>query len=153
MTRRKPKKRPTSYFWALEPGPTTHLSDDALDGLEYATQLADDARNRRHQMLRRELQLPPLTITDLAEACGRSPQTVRRCITRARTELNGKLSDAGIYYRRRREKQLLQRPQPTCVEAGCTNLLPRGASAGRQYCDRHRTPAARTRRSRANHAR
>src|SRR5438128_167896 len=126
-----PRRRPISYFWALEPGPTSHLSDDARDGLDYAGELSDDARFRVDQLLHREARLPPVTINDVAEACGRTPAAVRRCIKRARKELYGTLSDQGIYYRRRRQKLLKERSARRCAELDCPNLLPRSASAAR----------------------
>ncbi len=153
MASKQPRPRQPSYAWALDPGPTHGLSDAALDGLDYAAQLAEDSRNRIHQMLRREPeQLPPLTINDLADSSNHSPATIRRRITRARTELYRDLSDAGIRYRRRRRKHLAQRPDRPCSHPGCTNQLPHHSTANRKYCDTHNTPAARTARSRAKHA-
>src|SRR5438552_5746735 len=76
------------------------LSADAREGLEYARQLADDARLRARQNVLPEQPFPPLTITDLAEANDKSPATVSRLIEKARQELFGNVSDAAIYKRR-----------------------------------------------------
>jgi len=153
MPARKRKQRPPTYSWALDPGPTDGLSDAALDGLDYAAYLAEDALRRRRTMFSGDAVLPPLTIEEIAEVARRAPADVRRCIRRARTELYGNLSDAGIYYRRRRRKQLLERPTRACAQPDCPRPLPWDATTARKYCDHHSSGAARTARSRTSRPR
>ena len=145
MTRR----RPTSYAWALLATPWPFdLSENEQAGLEYARELAQDARTRKDQLLHQETPLAPLTIEDIADGNAVPASTVRRRITAARKALYGELSDSGIYYRLRRERELQLRPPRPCGERKCTHELPHTASAARQYCDEHNNPAARVKRHR-----
>ena len=144
MTRR----RPVSYAWALNTDGPFDLSEDAQAGLEYARKLAEDARTRKDQLLHREERLRPLTIEDIADGFAVPGSTVRRRIKAARRALYGQLTDSGIYYRQRRERELRARAVRLCREDNCTKPLPQNASAARQYCDQHNTAAARVRRHR-----
>lgn len=142
-------RRPVSYAWTLHVDPRVPLSDAVREGLDYAERLAVDAQRRNTQRLHHEeIWPPPLTLDDLAEEEGVSVATVAGRIALARRTLYGNISDSGIRHRRRRQRQLDARPTRTCKSTGCTNQLPREASAARQYCDLHRTPAARVARHR-----
>ena len=141
-------RRRVSYFWAFHVNRGIRLSDAASDGLDYALQLAEDAKLRAEHVLEHRPLFPPLTIQEVAEISGVSPVTVRRRIALARKELFGDLTDSGIYYRLRRKQQLQQRKPRTCQQQSCDNPIPQDASAARRYCDEHRTPAARVKRYR-----
>jgi len=145
------RRRPISYAWALATPWRFDLSETEQAGLEYARELAQDARTRKDQLLHRETPLAPLTIEDIADGNAVPASTVRRRITAARRALYGQLSDSGIYYRIRRERELQARPIRPCGESKCTHDLPQNASAARQYCDEHNSPAARVKRHRQKH--
>jgi len=144
------RRRPTSYAWALHVSleEEDRLTESQREGLEYARQLAEDAQTRKDQVLHREARLPALTIEDVADGSSLPAQTIRRRITSARHALYGQLTDNGIYYRKRRERQLDSRPPRPCQEPDCPNRLPQHASAARQYCDQHHTNTAAVRRHR-----
>ncbi len=147
-----PRQR-QSYAWALLAneldGSIRQLSDDAWEGLDYAQALAQDARNRAEAALRREPWPAPLTARELGEMRRVSESTVRARIRLARREFFGELSDSGIYYRLRRQRELKTRPQRRCIADGCEVPLPSGATVRRRYCHEHADSAARVRRHRA----
>jgi hypothetical protein len=141
------------YSWALHfpPGsPELHgLSKDAREGYEYARALARNALERRQAPLARQLVPARLTVAELAERDYTSPIAVHSKIKQARIELFGKdLSDRAIAYRFQRRRQQPELRHRLCAEAGCAHTLPQQASAGRRYCNQHRTPKARARRHR-----
>jgi hypothetical protein len=147
-----PRQRP-SYAWsqATEVANVTpaQLPDRAYRGLEYAQQLADSARTNRLQNLRHyTLEFAPPTIADIAETEGVPITAIRRRIAQARRALFGTLNDNAIQRRRQRLARDEDKPARACPEEGCGRALPADAHRNRRYCDRHRTPAARTRRSR-----
>jgi hypothetical protein len=115
-------------------------------GLEIAQELGDNGRERRGAIDSWELP-PASTIAGVAEANWISPATARARIRQAVVELFGRdLSDGAIEYRlRTRGVDLRDR---ICREPGCERALPSDAPPHRLYCDEHRTPAARTQRSR-----
>src|SRR5437870_5765218 len=100
------RRRPASYAWALTANEPHDLSDSARLGLAYARRLAEDARIRKDQLLHREPRLPALTIEDVADSSGVSAGSIRGCISAARRALYGDLTDSGIYYRQRRQREL-----------------------------------------------
>src|SRR5438876_10563158 len=108
-------QRPTSYAWALlaeaSAVPESQLSWEARDGLEYARELAEDARTRARQNVLREQTFPPLTIAELAERQGVSVAEVRQQIRQARRELFGTISDGAIYKRLQRAAQRPRQPR------------------------------------------
>jgi hypothetical protein len=82
-------------------------------------------------------ELPPrFTIEELAEFESVSASTVRRKIALARQELYGDLSNGGIYYRVRRDRERVARARSraTCAAPGCMNLLPATSTARRKFC-------------------
>jgi hypothetical protein len=141
-------RRRVSYFWALYVDDSIRRPDDVADGLDYAVRLAEDGRLRAEHVRQHTPLLPRLTINDVAETAGVSPAIVRRRIAAARRFFWGELSDSGIYYRIRRQKQLNSRADRWCEEPNCEQELPWGCSAGRRYCDTHRSVAARVSRYR-----
>ena len=141
------------YSWALHfPAGSPELgglSKDAREGYEYARALARNAHERRQAPLARQLVPARLTVAELAERDYTSPIAVHSKIKQARIELFGKdLSDRAIAYRLRLRKERPELRHRTCAEPDCPNALPPEASAARRYCNRHRTPKARTRRHR-----
>jgi len=147
----------SSYAWSLHfeiaNVATTQLSDDALAGVAYAEQLAQDAPIRSRMNLPRYTpEFAPITIAELAGQHGVSASTIRRRIARARRELFGEISDAAIYKRLQRAQKRPRRPRRTCAEPGCDAALATGAHGNRRYCDRHGSPAERTRRHRQEQA-
>jgi hypothetical protein len=130
--------------------PPSHLSDAALDGLEYAEQLAASARAVSEQNLRHYTpDPPPLTIQEIADATGISPGRVASRIARARRELFGPLSDGAIRKRDQRRIRPRHREPRTCDEPGCTERLPPDAHGNQRYCFEHATASARVKRHRA----
>ncbi len=101
--------RRVSYAWALLSEVSalleSQLSWPAHRGLEYARQLAEDARLRARQNVLREDPFPPLTIADLAQGRGVSAAEVRQQIRQARRELFGTISLGAVYKRRQRARQ------------------------------------------------
>lgn len=144
------RKRPSSYAWARHVRALAvdrRLSAEGWEGLEYAEQLTEAAAYRGEMALRGE-RVPPMTIDELAVQYGVSAATVRRRIARARQEAFGSLSDAGIYYRLRTQRERKERPARGCQQPGCSTPIPRTAPAHRRYCDAHSSPSARVRRHR-----
>ena len=143
--------RSVSYAWALlsevSAVPESQLSWQAHRGLEYARQLAEDARLRARQNVLREDPFPPLTIADLAQGRGVSAAEARQQIRQARRELFGTISNSAVYKRRARARQQPRQPR-RCAQPGCENELSAPTHASRRYCDEHRTAAARIRRHR-----
>jgi hypothetical protein len=125
------------------------LSEQAWLGLGHAQQLAADARMRSSMNLRQyEPSWPPVTVEEMADQEGVHVVTIRRRIAAARRELFGEISDDAIFKRTRRQEQRTLRPRRKCGQKGCTADLPAGAPKKRNYCDAHRSSAARTRRYR-----
>jgi hypothetical protein len=148
--------RPVSYAWALltdaSAVPLAQLSWQARQGLEYAQQLAEDARERAQQNIRSTTPYPPRTIADLAQTRGLPAAEARQQISQARRELFGTISLNAIYKRRQRARQHPRQPR-TCKEPDCPDELSPYTHASRRYCNQHRTPAQRTRRHRHNRRR
>ena len=141
-----PKAR--SYNWALHLEATDvqldDLSEAALEGYEYAAELAEDAFERSRDPRRHEQQ-DPLTLTQLAMEEGLEPAQVARLIALARRQLFGTLTDAAIYKRLQRQRN---RKARCCADAGCTTRIPVTAPANKTYCDLHASGAERVRRHR-----
>ena len=118
---------------------------EARSGLDYATELAEDARERPSQ--RSEgLANAPLTLEELAARDYRSPIELRSKIKQARIELFGRdLSDSAISYRLPKRRERGERP---CAEPNCRRKIPALANGRRRYCDLHGSGAARVRRHR-----
>lgn len=140
------KKR--SYFWALHfqtaDAEIRALSVRAREGWEYATELAQDARDRRNAKLNCDVEPEGLTPADL----GPGAIGVNTAIKRARIELFGKdLSDSAISYQLKKARE---RPAASCAEPDCTNPIPRLAHARTRYCARHGSGSARVARHRRN---
>jgi hypothetical protein len=140
-----------SYAWALHRElsrvPAGGLSDDAYSGLNYAQELAQEARRRSQRNIVRE-SLAPLTLADIAERQNLAVSTVRRQIKGAREELFGNLSDAAIYKRLQRQRQQRRGTPRLCGHPGCEHELGPETHASRRYCDQHRSVSERVRRHR-----
>jgi hypothetical protein len=135
-------RRRSSYAWSLLFRDRFQFeSYAALEGFEYAQELAQDARRRRADALVKPLP-SALTVRDLAEREGIAESTVRNRIRQARLELWGTLSDSGIYYRLRRG------PLGARDCEWCGNPLPAARTTRRRYCigSRCRVAASRARR-------
>lgn len=143
------KKPPRSYAWALHTDVADRapheLSDTAHEGLRYARDLAEAAKDRAHDALR-GIKSERLTVAELARRDGRSASGVHRNIALARRELFGEISDNAIYKRLQRKRN---RPKfRRCAEPGCSESLPPRSPRHRRYCNLHRTVKARVRRHR-----
>jgi hypothetical protein len=146
---------PTSYAWALHSDlsdvPDDLLSEAALEGLEYAEQLARDAPLRSRQALRNQPALAPLTEAHLAAEEGVPVALIRARIKRARKELFGSLTDSGIYKREQAQRAAAtqRKNRPACAHLECPNPLSAQARSNRRYCDLHASPREKVRRHRA----
>jgi len=140
---------PPSYAWALHTEvanvPPHRLGDNASDGLRYARDLAEAAKQRGHDALQ-GYKTERLTLAELARRDGRAASTVHANIRRARQELFGDLSESAIYKRLQRKRN--RPPLRRCSEPDCTEHLPTKAPRHRRYCNLHRTGTARVRRHR-----
>lgn len=137
-----------SYNWALHLDATDvqlqELSEAALEGYEYACELAKDALERSREPRRHE-QLGPLTVAQLANWNVLEPAQLARLVALARRQLFGSLSDAAIYKRLQRQRG---RNPRRCGQPGCTSKVPVTAPANKKYCYQHATGAQRVRRHR-----
>jgi hypothetical protein len=140
------ERPPRRFAWALRfDSEDGGLSEKARRGLEYATLLAEAARERRLSALE-GLASWPLTIEELAEQEDRPLIQIRAEINRARIELFGAtLSDSAIAYRLRKARE---RGVRTCAEPDCGRAIPALANGRRRFCAFHGSPAARVRRHR-----
>ena len=153
---RKRAKTSRRYRWAesFRPGDAElrRLSPAAKMGLDYAQELAENARERSRGALSGNMP-ERLSVQEIAREDGRSPVEVYRLIKQARIELFGKdLSDSAIYYRLRRERERGNPARRPCREEGCPRALPAGATARRRYCEFHAAPHSRIRRYRRRRA-
>jgi hypothetical protein len=138
----------TSYAWALllDKNETKRLSAEALEGLDYARALAEDARERSYLALSETLP-PRLTPVDLAVSSDVSASTIRRRIKQARHELFGSIGTSAIYARQARTRLLRERARARCSGPDCENPLPHECTERREYCSvRCRVRAHRARR-------
>jgi hypothetical protein len=157
---RKPKKRArkprrrlaskrVSYSWALHLDASqtdpARLSGEAEEGLEYAAQLANDAKERSQDPTIQQKH-GPLTIEQLADEAGLPVAVLQAQIRLARRKLFGALTDAAIAKRAQRKKDAKAR---TCAESGCRREIPPAAHGNRRYCPSHATGKARAQRHRA----
>jgi hypothetical protein len=152
-----PAEKPVSYAWALhhEVGYVTlrRLTPEALEGLEWAQRLAENARERSRGIGRDLLHYAaPLTVADIAREQGRPVAQIEEQIEDARWELFRGLSDSGIRYRLKHGLRAA-RLKRLCAERGCDRLLPPEATRRRRYCREHATSAAKVRRQRRKRAR
>jgi hypothetical protein len=124
------------------------LSPDALSGLTYLEDLAENAAERRR--LAPSGRAPErLTVATMAREDGCSRSEIYRLMKQARIELFGKeLSDSAIYHRLRRDRKHGDPAARPCAHDGCPRPLPTRATARRRYCDFHLAPHARTARHR-----
>jgi hypothetical protein len=126
------------------------LSREARDGFGFAIELAKRDLQRREAALHGD-PMPSASLEEFALNAGCSASTIRRRIATARRELFGDLSDAGIYYRRRRNRSraAVRQAARFCEAPGCGNPLPETSTVRRKYCSgsRCRTAAYRARRS------
>jgi hypothetical protein len=147
--RQRSGRRQRRFAWALrfEPGDAElrGLSAKARSGLEYATQLAEAARERRLSALEGFANWP-LTIEDLAQQEDRPLPHIQGEIKQARLELFGaNLSDSAIDYRLRKRGE---RHGRMCAEPDCRRPISALANGRQRFCDFHGSPAARVRRHR-----
>jgi hypothetical protein len=140
--------RQRSYAWALHLNASnvdaTSIGERAREGLDYAIELAEDALERSRDP-RRQQQLEPLTIEQLADEDDLDPAEITHAIALARRRLFGSLSDAAIYKRLQRQRGRTTRQ---CGEPECTTVIPITAPANKRYCSNHSTGKARTARHR-----
>lgn len=134
------------YSWSLHfPShhpPALYLSGQAAEGLRYMHELAAARRGET---------VDKLTVRDLAAINNTSRTAVYTAIKEARYALFGDdLSDAGIYYRLRRQRQPAPPANRPCQVQGCAQPLPSNSTVRRRYCTFHAAPASRVRRHRAN---
>lgn len=142
-----------SYAWARHTDvgnvPLSYLTDAERQGVQYALDISNDDRERtRLTLLNGQAPWRPLTLSDLAVREDLSPSTIGSLIRQARTALFGNLTDSAIYKRSQRGGGHRANDRP-CAEPGCTTLIAAHLPRQRRYCQTHRTPAARTQRSRA----
>jgi hypothetical protein len=138
-----------SYAWARHTHTSkrslSQLSPAAREGLDYASELADDAYERSRDPQRHH-QLEPLTIDQLADEYDLPATLIRSRINLARRQLFGRLTDNAIYRRSQR-----QRARPTnrpCQHPDCPNTLPDAAPGNSRYCAEHASGKERVRRHR-----
>lgn len=129
------RRRSHAVFLTLDDGTASTLSREGREGFWFARDLARRDRRRREAALHGD-PMPPASLEEFALNAGCSASTIRRRIATARRELFGDLSDAGIYYRRRRDRRRAQTPQATriCEAPGCGKALPATATTRRRYC-------------------
>jgi len=127
-----------SYAWARQFKATdpeiSRLTPKAREGLDYARELADDARERSLLALRRQPLPKPLTVAQIAREDRTSPTAIHAAIKQAKLELFGDRSERAIYYALRRRERLPGLPTRRCSGPACKQLLPLRASARRRYC-------------------
>jgi hypothetical protein len=131
------KERPPSYFWAHRALDSPHygqLSEHGYEGLEYAEQLADDARYRVGELLSGRRGIPPLSFAELARQHRKRPATIERRVAQARHELFGTRSDNGIRHLIKRRRELQQRRPRACAAPGCSRTLPNQATKRKKHC-------------------
>ena len=153
MARRKKKRPPPRYSWALSYRRTDpelrHASQEAIQGLEYAQALARNRRDRSANALYGRWALPDkLTIEDLAAQHETTTIKIHTKIKQARIAIFGSdLSQSAIYYRLKHRRQHRYR---TCAHPDCQQEIPPQEPISRLYCWEHRKPKYRTRRHRQN---
>ncbi len=141
-------RKPRSYAWALHleasrEGPDW-LPPAAAEGLDYATDLAQDAlEHSKDPRLRK--QQDPLPLEQLAKEYGVSAAFIAQRIALARRLLFGKLTDGAIY---KRLQRLPGREARRCKEPGCQQTIPAAARSDQRYCTLHGSGKERVRRSR-----
>lgn len=144
-----PKRPKRTYRWALafDEGAVEvgALSPQAREGLEWAAELARDARDRSAAALAGDVPREPLTVAELAGQWG-SAVEIHTAIKQARIELFGKdLSNSAIAYRL---KQRRERGPRICAEPGCSMPVPQLAHGRQRYCRTHGSGRARVERHR-----
>lgn len=147
-----------SCAWALafRPGDPEleWLSREGRNGLVWARQLAENARERSCAALTNDVLPVRLTVAGLArDELFYSARQIRAAIEQAKLELFGRpLSERALRHRltKRASGQARWDPRRTCQEPGCTRQITGGSAPHKRYCDRHETPRARVRRHRQN---
>jgi hypothetical protein len=140
-----------SYAWALQFKPNdpeiSRLTPKAREGIQYARELAGDARERSLLALRREPLPKPLSVAQIAAEDRISPIAIHAAIKQAKLELFGERSERAIYYALRRRERLPGLATRRCSGPACRRPLPLRATARRRYCcDRCRVNALRAKR-------
>jgi hypothetical protein len=141
-----------SYAWALQFKPNdpelSRLTPKALEGIQYARELAEDARERSLLALQREPLPKPLSVARIAAEDRASPIAIHAAIKQAKLELFGARSERAIYYALRRRERHPDLATRRCSGPACRQLLPLRATARRRYCsDRCRVNVYRARRA------
>jgi hypothetical protein len=144
-------KQRRSYAWARQFKATdpeiSRLTLKAREGIEYARELADDARERSLLALRREPLPKPLSVAQMAREDRTSPTAIHDAIKQAKRELFGERSERAIYYALRRRERLPGLATRRCSGPACKQLLPLRATVRCRYCsDRCRVNAFRAKR-------
>jgi hypothetical protein len=141
-------RKPRSYAWALHLEASREdldrLPPAAAEGLDYATELAEDALEHSKDP-RLRTQQEPLTIHRLADDYGMPAALIARRIALARRLLFGKLTDGAIY---KRLQRLPGREARRCKEPACKETITAAARADQRYCALHGSGKARVKRSR-----
>lgn len=143
-------KQRRSYAWALQFKPNdpeiSRVTPRAREGIQYARELAEDARERSLLALRREPLTKRLSVAQIAAEDRTSPSAIHDAIKQARRELFGERSERAIYYALRRRERLPGLAMRRCSGPACRQLLPLRATARRHFCsDRCRVNAFRAR--------
>lgn len=143
-------KHRRSYAWAgqfkASDPEISRLTPKAREGIDYARELADDARERSLLALRREPLPKPLSVAQMAREDRTSPTAIHAALNQARLELFGARSERAIYYALRRRERLPGLAARRCGGPACQQPLPLRATVRRRYCsDRCRVNAFRWR--------
>jgi len=142
------RQKPRSYAWARHLEASREdpdwLPPAAAEGLEYATELAEDALKHSHDPRLRSQQ-EPLTIEQLAHELGLPTALLARRIALARRLLFGELTDGAIY---KRLQRLPGRQPRRCRQRGCKETIPAAARSDQRYCTLHGSGKERVKRSR-----
>lgn len=146
-----PKQR-SSYAWALQfkqnDPELARLTPTAQEGIQYARELAEDARERSLLALQREPLPKPLSVARIAAEDRTSPIAIHTAIKQAKLELFGERSERAIYYALRRRERHADLAKRRCSGPACRQLLPLRATVRRRYCsDRCRVNGFRARRA------
>jgi hypothetical protein len=145
-------KQRRSYAWARQfkasDPELSRLTPRAREGIEYARELAEDARERSLLALRREPLPKPLSVAQMAREDRTSPKAIHAAINQAKHELFGQRSERSIYYALRRRERLPGLATRRCRGPACKQLLPLHATVRCRYCsDRCRVNAFRANRA------
>jgi hypothetical protein len=145
-----PRSRSRSYAWALHTDASevyeAELTKAGREGLNYATQLAENGRRRAQNPRQQPAKLTP---EQLAARYHVPVAHLHKRIALARRQLFGTLTDAAIAKRAQRLKKQRRR---RCQHPDCNERIDAPQHGNRRYCHTHSTGAARAQRHRAKHA-